>query len=46
MLKFKGTHHDDPFLLSGSSVLDGKGYGLVLCVGNNSQLGIMKSKID
>ena len=36
----------DPFLLSGSKVIDGTGYMLVLVVGKNSRVGINQEKLN
>lgn len=36
----------NPFLISGSQIVDGSGTGLVLAVGRNSQLGIMRESMD
>jgi len=36
----------DSFIVSGSSILEGTGYGMVCCVGENSFLGKVNSKID
>jgi Ca2+-transporting ATPase len=35
-----------PFLISGSKINDGTGFGMVMAVGPNSQLGIMRASMD
>lgn len=35
-----------PFLISGSKINDGAGFGLVMAVGPNSQLGITRASMD
>lgn len=35
-----------PFLISGSKINDGTGYGMALAVGPHSQLGIMRASMD
>ncbi|EGZ24287.1 hypothetical protein PHYSODRAFT_260276 [Phytophthora sojae] len=39
-------NHDHPFLLSGTKVMEGLGKMLVICVGENSQAGIIKNLIN
>jgi calcium-translocating P-type ATPase len=49
MKKSPDTHHkegSDCFLISGSKINDGNGLGLVLSVGINSQLGIMRAGMN
>lgn len=49
-LKKCPDHHPqadaNPFLISGSQIVDGSGTALVLSVGRNSQLGIMRESMD
>ena len=35
-----------PFLVSGSKITDGEGFGLILSVGVNSQMGILRSCME
>lgn len=35
-----------PFLISGSKITDGAGFGMVLAVGTHSQLGILRSSME
>lgn len=49
MRKAPDTHPADnstPFLISGSKVVDGSGFGLVLAVGENSQIGILRKSME
>ncbi|POM61700.1 Calcium-translocating P-type ATPase, PMCA-type, partial [Phytophthora palmivora] len=39
-------NRDNPFLLSGTKVMEGLGKMLVVCVGENSQAGVIKSLIN
>ncbi|KAG6587129.1 calcium-translocating P-type ATPase, PMCA-type [Phytophthora cinnamomi] len=39
-------NRDNPFLLSGTKVMEGLGKMLVICVGENSQAGVIKSLIN
>ncbi len=35
-----------PFLISGSKITDGSGFGLVMCVGVHSQIGILRASLE
>ncbi|ETO59667.1 calcium-translocating P-type ATPase, PMCA-type [Phytophthora nicotianae P1976] len=39
-------NHENPFLLSGTKVMEGLGKMLVVCVGENSQAGVIRSLIN
>lgn len=44
---FEHPHENaTPFLISGSKVTDGAGFGLVLSVGVNSQMGILRMSME
>jgi magnesium-transporting ATPase (P-type) len=40
------TAKEQPFLVSGTKVMDGNGLGLVCCVGIHSQLGIQRANMQ
>ena len=40
------VNHNTPYLISGAKIMDGEGCMLVCTVGNNSQLGKMKMKLQ
>ena len=42
----KSTEREDPFLISGSRVIDGAGLMIVLVVGKNSRVGINQEKLN
>ena len=42
----KKFNNPDPFIISGSNILEGNGYGIVCCVGINSHLGKLRQNIE
>lgn len=49
-IKKAPDHHpvegSTPFLISGSKITDGSGFGLVMCVGVHSQIGILRASLE
>jgi len=43
---FKANVNNNPFLVSGSKVMEGTGYMIVLAIGKNSREGINRSKLQ